>query len=391
MNGISTFFKKIIYNINKFFAGLVRPLDMERSFPPRNELSSPHLRLIGKFSARDQLFNVIFGPISFELLRTGFKLKLFDLLHTNPGLTNEEIANHYHLNPYNTEVLLLGLTSVKILKKFDGRFYNDPYIEDLLLNDTNSGFVPKFIERLHGEIGYAARNLYETILENKPRGLNVLFGDDFTGGLFEEMSKHPEMFNVFNQYMIAHTKINRDLVAAEPLFDQYKNLLDVGGGSGDLAMAFAKYHPNLHATVYDIPPTTALTQKKFDAQPDKARLHTHGGDVLKDQFPRGYDFMMFSHFTAIGSKNENIEFFRKAFNALEPNGAIGVFGLATYDDDTGPIFSGLFSSYFMCLAYGKGRIYSAKNYSDWMKEVGFKDVEIKYLPSNEVLVTGKKP
>jgi hypothetical protein len=55
----------------------------------------------------------------------------------------------------------------------------------------------------------------------------------------------------------------RDLVERYD-FSSYNTLLDVGGGSGGLAIAVTEACPNIKATVVDLPKVTPVTQHYID-------------------------------------------------------------------------------------------------------------------------------
>lgn len=74
-----------------------------------------------------------------------------------------------------------------------------------------------------------------------------------------------------------------------------RRLLDVGGGSGIYACAFAARHPSLHATVLDQSPVDAVAARLIAARGFAARVDVTAADFLADPWPTGYDVHLLSN------------------------------------------------------------------------------------------------
>lgn len=61
------------------------------------------------------------------------------------------------------------------------------------------------------------------------------------------------------------------------------------------------------------------------------------------------------------------------------------------DQETGPLVNCLLGIYFLTLANGKGRFYSAPQISNWLRQVGFVKIHTQRLPSHEAIIIGIKP
>ena len=72
-------------------------------------------------------FSMIFGGhIYFQTLYVGVKFDLFTLLDENGSLSLEEIASKLGIEIKPARILLLGLTSIKLLQKKGERYSNAP-------------------------------------------------------------------------------------------------------------------------------------------------------------------------------------------------------------------------------------------------------------------------
>ncbi len=98
-------------------------------------------------------------------------------------------------------------------------------------------------------------------------------------------------------------------------FGNVKKMLDLGGGHGLYAIAFAKLNENLQAFVFDLPLVTEKT-KHFIEKYGASNVDVIPGDFFKDEIGSGYD-MIFSSFNPGGKVPILIP---KIAEALNPGG-----------------------------------------------------------------------
>ncbi len=98
-------------------------------------------------------------------------------------------------------------------------------------------------------------------------------------------------------------------------FGNVKKLLDLGGGHGLYAIAFAKLNENLRAFVFDLPPVTEKT-KEFIEKFGASNVDVIPGDFFKDEIGDGYD-LIFSSFNPGGKVPSLIP---RLAGALNPKG-----------------------------------------------------------------------
>lgn len=91
-----------------------------------------------------------------------------------------------------------------------------------------------------------------------------------------------------------------------------KKLLDLGGGHGLYAIAFAQFNKNLQAFVFDLPPVTKKT-KEFIERFGASNVGVIPGDFFKDEIGDGYD-LIFSSFNPGGKVPSLIPKISKALN-----------------------------------------------------------------------------
>ncbi len=96
---------------------------------------------------------------------------------------------------------------------------------------------------------------------------------------------------------------------------EVKKLLDLGGGHGLYAIAFAKMNKNMQASVFDLPSVTERT-KNFISKYGASNVDVIPGDFFKDGIGSGYD-IIFSSFNPGGKVPSLLP---KIAEALNPGG-----------------------------------------------------------------------
>jgi ubiquinone/menaquinone biosynthesis C-methylase UbiE len=98
-----------------------------------------------------------------------------------------------------------------------------------------------------------------------------------------------------------------------------ERLLDLGGGSGVISTALLRRHPDLNATILDIPNVCAVGRKIARENGMKGRLHYIEADLLHDDLPGGFDFILQCD---VGLDEEDC--LRKILTALRPGGRLAI-------------------------------------------------------------------
>ncbi|KAL6859135.1 hypothetical protein ACP4OV_018137 [Aristida adscensionis] len=74
-------------------------------------------------------------------------------------------------------------------------------------------------------------------------------------GLWDAMSRDPQLSKVFNDRLASDSQLMLDFVVARcgEVFDGVASLVDVGGGTGGAARAIAKAFPHVKCSVLELP------------------------------------------------------------------------------------------------------------------------------------------
>ncbi len=154
-----------------------------------------------------------------------------------------------------------------------------------------------------------------------------------------------------------------------------KRLLDLGAGPAAYAIAFLEACPELHATVFDMPPVIPIAREQVEKAGLLDRCSFMAGDLTKDDIGSGYDVVFMSNIIHSFDATENREIVKKSFDALAPGGRLVVKDFLLEPGRTGPAF-GLVFAINMLLHTPAGDTYTQDDVASWCSEAGFTKGEL---------------
>jgi ubiquinone/menaquinone biosynthesis C-methylase UbiE len=166
------------------------------------------------------------------------------------------------------------------------------------------------------------------------------------------------------------------------------HMLDVGGGSGAYAIAFAQANPQLHVEVFDQPAVLAIAQRHIREAGLEDRISTRVGDLRTGEFGGGYDLVLISAICHMLSEEENRNLLARVYRALAPGGRVAIQDFLLRADKTGPRAGALFSLNMLVNTRG-GASYSEDEYAAWLREAGFGEVRRIPLPGPAGVLVGQ--
>lgn len=189
----------------------------------------------------------------------------------------------------------------------------------------------------------------------------------------------PELLKVFLSFLAADAR-RRSPAAVDACLARHpeaRRVLDVGGGHGELALAFAER--GLRATLQDFPAT--IEAARHDPRLAAAGVEMFAGDLF-EALPKGpFDIVACSGLTPTFNEDQNREFFRRVLSLLAPGGALLIITVLRGSRPVVPCFSvhmlvmeqasGAHTEecYRQCLADAGYRKVEAIDVNDWLHSV----------------------
>ena len=313
---------------------------------------------------------------SFAML-AGIQLDLFTPLEDGP-LSAEEIADMLSVQDTKLRPLLYALVVAGLLSVEDGLFANTPEADGYLVQGK-----PSYLgggHELELMLWEAVLKTAATIRTGTPQAKIDYFSmpEEELAAFFRGI--HPGTIVVARNLMEHHD------------FPTFRSLLDVGGGSGGLAIALTESHPQLRATVVDLELVTPFTKRFVEEANAADRVEVVTADVVRDVLSGSFDVAVASKLTQVLSPDEVRATLGNVANVLEPGGVIHLYTQVLDNSRLSPEEAVSFNLVFLNI-YDHGQAYTEQEYRDWLAEAGFVDFERVPLPSEpkNSILTARKP
>jgi SAM-dependent methyltransferase len=307
-------------------------------------------------------------------LLTAFELGLFTVLNTE-ARASDETAAALGTDPRATDRLMNALVALGVLEKHEGRFRNSALAASHLVAG-----LPDYMAGLGhtNHLWDTWSRLTEVVRQGHPSALPEINdrGDDWLRPFIAAM----------------HSRGRQSAAEVVGLIDLdgVARVLDVGGGSGAYAMAFARTGRGVSAVVFDLPNVIPLTRMYIAREGLAAEVTTAVGDYLTGPLGEGYDVVFMSAVIHSNAEDDNRRLFVKAAHALNPNGRLVVQDFLMTEDRDGPLMPALFALN-MLVGTPEGDTYTESEVRSWMAEAGLRDVVRTDTSFGSSLVVGRKP
>jgi ubiquinone/menaquinone biosynthesis C-methylase UbiE len=294
---------------------------------------------------------------SFAML-AGMELDLFTPLKDGP-LTADEIARAAGTDRAKTAPLLHALVAIGLLKSDGERFLNSPESDQFLVRGS-----PDYIGMRHH--AYRRRwnsvlSVAETIRAGVPRS-----GMDYA-------SMPADARESFYRGTFTECRAAGRVLARSRDFAGFRSLVDVGGGSGGLAIAMAEAWPNLTITIADLPAITPVAQRYIDEAGFTTRIHVCPTNVVSESLGESYDVAVIRGLFPVLTRDQIRSVLTNVYSALEPGGPLYVVGWVLDDSRIAPLSYATYNLLFVN-DYTGGLIHTEAEHRTWLEEAGFEYV-----------------
>src|SRR5512143_2576515 len=260
------------------------------------------------------------------------------------------VARRVGADPRRLAVLLDGLTAMGLLRKTAKRYRNGEVAASLLTDGPRS---KSSILLHHGDCWRDWSRLEETVRGGrKGRPLGGDEQENFIRGMEDNARERA-----------AH-------VAASFRLRPGERLLDLGGGPGTYAAAWARRYPRAAVTLFDTRGTLRITRRILEEKGASGIVRLIEGDFLADPIGGPYDFVWISHILHAYSERDCRALLRKVRRALVAGGRVAVQEFLVDDGGASPPGPAFFSIHMVAVTEG-GRAYSAREVAGMLRAAGF--------------------
>jgi len=306
-------------------------------------------------------------------LHAAVKLDIFTII-ANRRLKSKDVAKILSGDQRGVEMLLNALSAMELLEKNENTYSNTP---------LSLAFLAKNSSRYMGHI---ILHHYHLVDSWNRLDVAVRTGQPVRGSAShtDEEKRESFLMGMFNLAM----NLAPVLVPKIDLSNRH-HLLDLGGGPGTYSIHFCLNHPQLKATVYDLPTTRPFAEKtvaKFNLQD---RINFKNVDYLEEDIEGIFDVAWLSHILHGESFEDARKIVQKAVSAIEPGGLIIIHEFILNNTMDGPLFPALFSLNMLLGTQG-GQAYSEEQLITMLADAGVRNFHRIYFdsPNDSGILTG---
>jgi hypothetical protein len=292
------------------------------------------------------------------VILTAVKENLFEQLSKAGKLRVEEVSQNLNWTKRGTAIVLSALCAMEYLVKQDESYRIAPSFRDVF---SQENFVLTKEWLLHHWRLMQRWVLLDKVLES---------GSPIRDNGAEKLAANHRNFILA---MAHREQENLAAVVNAISLEGKRHLLDLGGGPGLFAVAFAEKYPQLSATVFDTPDSGPIAREFFEKSAAKAKLSFKSGNFIKDDLGNGYDAALLSSILHIYGPEENIAVLKKVNDSMPDGGKIILRDFFMSEAKTGPEDAALFAVN-MLVNTETGNAYSASEMASWLRLAGFQDV-----------------
>ncbi len=309
-----------------------------------------------------------------RVLLTAIELDVFSALGAEAR--SDEVAVALGTDLRATRMLLDALVALELLEKHDSAYRNSTLAARYLAAGARDDARAALMHTAH------LWQRWSTLSDCVRQGTSVTYremverGDDWTTAFIAAMHRN--------------ATAGAPAVVRAMGLEGVRRVLDVGGGSGAYAIAFARASEDLSVEVLDLPTVVPIAQRHIEEAKLTDRITTRVGDLRTDDFGDGYDLVLLSAICHMLGPSDNLSLLRRCFAALSPGGRVTIQDFILAPDRTSPRRAALFALN-MLVGTREGSSYSSDEYRSWLQQVGFSEIRHVTPPGPAGLMIGRHP
>jgi SAM-dependent methyltransferase len=310
----------------------------------------------------DPYFDSFTGLVAARALTTATVLGVFDALADEPAAPGE-LAERLGLDPLGTETLLTALLTLGYIESGAGERLRNSAVSRRLLVSSSPESIATFVG--------AQADLHWEVLDRLPEAVR----DGWAYSMHEERHGEKERWAAYIRGLFEISRPEHEANAALVPVESPRRLVDVAGGHGGFSMAMCRRHPELEATVLDLPPSAAVGREIVEQEGFADRIAFREGDVFEAGL--GEDLDVVSVFNLIHHLPEerDRELCRMARSALRRGGCLIIGDSARPEPGEGVSEHGAISS-LLFYAWSHSRNFKPSEIRGWMEAAGFDRVDV---------------
>lgn len=321
----------------------------------------------------EQIYEIARSFMPARIILTAHELGVFMQLRESP-CTSEEVARSLQCHPRGIDRLLCALVALGLVHKSAGKYSLAPVARDALLPEGKA-----FLAGLDHVC--QMWESWSTLTQAVRHGGKV---DDLP-----ITARDRGYFEKFIRAMHANAHPRARRVAALLPIDPPHRIVDLGGGSGAYAAAFAERWPEAEVILFDLPQVVEIAPRYLREEPHGFRVQLRAGDMFSDELPAPTQFIWLSAIIHMFSPAQNLALLERCARACAPGGTVAIQDFVMSEDRTQPPHGAIFALN-MLVAREWGDTYTESDIRGWMAAAGLHHVQRLDTPFGTAIMLGEK-
>jgi len=293
-------------------------------------------------------------------------LGVFDALTEGPQPL-ETLARRLGANADALGRLLDGCVGLQLLEREGSGYRNTPAAATYLCQNSPHR-VTSYINYSNAVYWRLWANLEDAVREGTNRWKQS-FG--WEGGVFANFFHSEDAKREFLMAMHGYGLMSSPEAVAAFDLGRFRQLVDLGGATGHLAMAACERYPNMRAVIFDLPEVIPLAREVVGASGVAGRIQVEAGDFFADPLPAG-DLYGMGRILHDWTEEKIHKLLNKIFARLPRGGGLLIMEKLLREDRRGPVWAQMQSLNMLVCTEGKERTLS--EYETLLRNAGFAEV-----------------
>ena len=290
-----------------------------------------------------------------RVIMEGVRIGAFEALRGG-SRTASEVAQSCGTHPEATGKLLFALAGARYLKATDGRYKLKRVSRKWLLRDAKGSLHDKLLFQFH-EWDYIARS-DEYLATGEPLELH--------GGILGEEAQRSYQRGMRS----LAGALSWETIRRFPVPDDPRTMLDIGGSHGFYSAELCRRHPNLKATILDLPEAVEHAAPILAEEGLGDRVVHRAGNALTDDLGEAtYDIVLVAQLVHHFNAEQNRELAKRIARALRPNGVFVILDAFRPQTPGEAGQLGALLEFYFALTSSSGT-WSTQEMASWQRDAG---------------------
>jgi SAM-dependent methyltransferase len=263
------------------------------------------------------------GVVEAGALAAAFETGLIDHLLASGPATQAEIEKRFGIDAAGASLLLGLLRSNNVAEELLGRSaLTAPFVEALRYRDLLEAKL-QFARLVLSDF----TDLFTALIADPGRFLrNSRTFDLFSyGRAFQYTPENHEQTLRWTAITTALTRYEAASAISRYDFGRHRQMLDIGGNSGEFALRVCRRYEGLRASVLDLPLVCDIGRERLAPEPEAKRISFIKRNAFADPLPETFDLISFKSMLHDWPEKDSVLLLERAARVLVPGGALLIF------------------------------------------------------------------